>query len=60
MCDQAVDNYSHALRFVLDCFKTQKMCNKAVGTCPYSNNLWSPGLPGTRFSPSLKNKKYPF
>ena len=32
MCGEAVDNYSHALRFVSDCYKTQKMRNKAVST----------------------------
>ena len=32
MCNEAVDNYAHALEFVPDCYKTQKMCNKAVNT----------------------------
>ena len=31
MCDKAVDDYSHALRFVPDFNKTQEICNKAVG-----------------------------
>ena len=26
--------YFHALRFVLDCHKPQKLCNKAVSTYP--------------------------
>ena len=30
---KAVDNYSHTLEFVFDCYKTQKMCNKVVGSC---------------------------
>ena len=31
MCNKTVDN--NALRFDPNCYKTQKMCNKAVGTC---------------------------
>ena len=27
---KAVDNYSHALIFVRECYKTQKMCDQAV------------------------------
>ena len=30
MCDNAVDNYAHALESVPDFYKTQKICNKAV------------------------------
>ena len=30
MCDKAVDNYVHALQFVPDYYKAQKICNKAV------------------------------
>ena len=30
MCNKAVDN--HALKFVLDCCKTRKKCNKAANT----------------------------
>ena len=30
MCNKAVDNYPHALEFVPECYKTQKMCDKAV------------------------------
>ena len=33
MCNQAVDNYAHALEFVPECYKTQKMCDKAVNRC---------------------------
>ena len=29
LCDKAIDNYSHALEFVLECYKTQEMCDKA-------------------------------
>ena len=25
MCDKAIDNYSHALKLVSECYKTQKM-----------------------------------
>ena len=32
MCDKAVDNYPHALKFLPDCFIAQKMCDKAVNT----------------------------
>ena len=32
MCDKAVDNYPDALEFVLECFKAQKMSDKAVNT----------------------------
>ena len=28
MWNKAVDNYPHALEFVLKCYKTQKMCEK--------------------------------
>ena len=34
MCDKAVDNYSHALKFVPDGYKTQEMCIKAVNDHP--------------------------
>ena len=34
MCNEAIDDYVHALKFVPDCFKTQKMGNKAVNTDP--------------------------
>ena len=27
---KAVDNYSHSLRFIPGCYKTQKMCDKTV------------------------------
>ena len=30
MCDKAVGNYPHALKFVPDCHITQKLCDKAV------------------------------
>ena len=33
---KAVDNYSHASKFLPDCCKSQKMCNKAVDTYPYA------------------------
>ena len=32
-------NYSHALEFVADCCKTQKMCNKAVKIYPYATQV---------------------
>ena len=34
MCDRAVGNYPHTLRFVPECCKTHKMFEKAVGTHP--------------------------
>ena len=27
MSEKAVDNFSHALRYVFNCYKTQKICN---------------------------------
>ena len=30
MCNKAVGNYLHALKFVSDCHITQKLCDKAV------------------------------
>ena len=32
MCNKAVDNYAHALKFVPDCYMTQEMCDKVVNT----------------------------
>ena len=37
MCN--VDNYANALGSVLDCYKTQKMCYKAVITYPSAIQL---------------------
>ena len=34
-CAITVDNYAHAQGFVPDSYKTQKMCDKAVNTCPF-------------------------
>ena len=34
MCDKALDNYYHAIKFVLNCYMTHKMCEKAVNTHP--------------------------
>ena len=34
MCNKAADNFAHALDFVSDCQKSQKMCNKAANTYP--------------------------
>ena len=37
MCDKAVDNYPLALKFVTDCYMTQKkMRHKAVSTDPFT------------------------
>ena len=33
MCNKAVDNYAHALKFVPDCYMTQEMCDKAFNKC---------------------------
>ena len=32
MCNKAVDNYHNVLKLVLDCYITQKLCDKAVNT----------------------------
>ena len=32
MCDKAVENYPHALKFVPDCYLIQKMFDEAVKT----------------------------
>ena len=34
MCNEAVENYPHALEFVPECYKAQNMCDKAVNTYP--------------------------
>ena len=36
MCDKAADYYSHAIEFVSNCHKTEKMCDKAVDINPYA------------------------
>ena len=36
MYNEAVDNYPHALGFVLKCYSTQKLCDKAVNTSPFT------------------------
>ena len=38
MFNKAVDNYPHALEFVLECFMTQEICDKPVNTylIPYT------------------------
>ena len=33
--DKVVDIFSHDLKFSTDCYKTQKMCDKAVNICPF-------------------------
>ena len=36
-CNNAVDNYPHALEFVPECYKTPKMCDTyTVNTYPYN------------------------
>ena len=32
MCNKAVDNYPHALEFVYECYKTQKMYDQVYNT----------------------------
>ena len=32
--NKAVKNYPHTLEFVSEYYMTQKICNKAVNTCP--------------------------
>ena len=34
MCHKDVDNYSHALEFVPECYKTQNMCGNTLDTYP--------------------------
>ena len=34
MCNNTVNNYSHALEFVTECYETQKICDKEVDTHP--------------------------
>ena len=34
MCNKVVENYFHALEFVLDCYKTKKKCDEDVDICP--------------------------
>ena len=41
MCNKAVDNYSHALEFVPECYKTQKMCDKAIKYSSFYNKICS-------------------
>ena len=36
MCNKATDNYTHALEFVPDRYKTQDMCIKAVDNYPFT------------------------
>ena len=35
LCNKAVDDYAHVLGSVPDCYKTQKICDKAANTCPF-------------------------
>ena len=30
MCNKEVDNYNHALEFITECYKTQRVSDKAV------------------------------
>ena len=32
MCDQTINNYPYALKFVHNCYKTEKVCDKAFNT----------------------------
>ena len=40
MCNKAVNNYPHALGFVAECCKTQKMCDKADHTHSPTLNMF--------------------
>ena len=33
MCDESVDTYHSTIKSVLECYKTQELCNKAVRKC---------------------------
>ena len=35
MCDNAVDPYLSTIKYVLDVFKTQEMCDKSTDKCPF-------------------------
>ena len=35
MCDKAVDINPSAVKFVSQCYKTEKLCNRAVDTCTF-------------------------
>ena len=39
MCNKAVDNFSHALEFVPDCYMIQNVSDKAVSTCPSTKKI---------------------
>ena len=39
MCNQAVDNYAHALEFVPELYKTQEMCDKAANTYFFASDF---------------------
>ena len=39
MCNRSVDNYSGVLEFVPECYKAQKMCDKAVNFCPTTQEM---------------------
>ena len=39
MCNKTVDNYFHALEFVLSSYKNQRMFNKAVDISPEGQNM---------------------
>ena len=35
MCNKAVGAYPSAIQFVPECYKTHRMCDKAVDTFPF-------------------------
>ena len=41
MYNKAVENYPHALEFISESYKTQKMCDKAVNIYPSTIKLVS-------------------
>ena len=40
MCNKTVDNYTHSLEFVPDCYMTQTICTKVVDTHSLQQNLF--------------------
>ena len=40
MCDKAVNDYPSTTQFVSECFKTQKICDKAVMII-FMNNIYT-------------------
>ena len=33
MCDKAINTHSSTIQFVIECYKTQEMCDKVFNKC---------------------------